>query len=136
MITMATTEIRNLRDGENIPNELRTPFPQVWEFDSDWTWVAERDGEMVATLFAGLCQGIVFVLMIRSIDKHKSVVMKLIREASADCLARGHKAYMIYFNLQEENQVKLMRIAKKAGAVILPHASVCVGGEFNKVVRR
>lgn len=120
-------------DTYRMPKSLTEPFPDGWPYDPQWTWVARRGGECVGTLYAGLCQNIVIVMMVRSIDKH--ALVPLFRAFAADCQQRGHKAYMVYLNPEKPEQLKIAKIAQKAGAIIFPQVMIGMGGSFESAVK-
>jgi len=120
-------------DTYRMPKSLTEPFPDGWPYDLGWTWVARRGREPVGVLYAGLCQNIVIVMMVRSNEKH--ALVPLFRAFASDCQQRGHKAYMVYLNPEKPEQLKIAKIAQKAGAIIFPQVMIGMGGSFESAVK-
>jgi len=135
MIALEQVEVRNLERGEAIPAGLYAGFPLEWNFDHDWTWVAVLNGEIVAYLLAGAIQGVVMLMVVKSKDKHSIVLPRLFRTFLKDCLARGYAGWMTHLNHDKPEQGKLLRIAKRTGAIIFPYRIVCVGGRIADAAR-
>ena len=135
MVETETIEVRNLHDSERLPLALCEGFPCDWNFDRKWTWVAVVDQEIVGYLLAGEIQGIVMLMMVRSKDRHTVVLPKLFRTFLKDSLARGFTGYMVHFNTEKPEQMKLLRIAKRTGAIVFPFKIVCVGGKIADAAR-
>jgi hypothetical protein len=135
MIATEHIEVRNLERGERIPVELYGGFPLEWNFDCDWSWVALVDGVIRGYILAGTVQGVVMIMVIKAEDKHTVVLPRLLRTFLRDCLSRGYTGWMVHLNHEKPEQGKLMRIAKKAGAIIFPFKIVCVGGRIEDAAR-
>lgn len=135
MLATETIEVRNLYYTERLPLALCEGFPEDWNFEANWTWVALVDGQIVAYLLAGAVQGVVLLLMLKSKDRHAVVLPRLFRRFLKDCLERGFSGWMTYFNREKPEQMKLLRIATKAKATVFPYSIVCVGGKIEDAAR-
>ena len=133
MIATQAVEVRMLQG--KLPVSLREGFAEEWEFDAEWTWVLERDGEIVGMLLGAPCHGIAQMIMLKVLPGNESSAIKLIRAFLRDCLSRGFKGYMVHLNHDSSAQYKLMRIARKAGALVLPYKIVCVGGKLEEAAK-
>lgn len=133
--SVVNIEARLLQPGDTyrMPNSLTEPFPHGWPYDLEWTWVAKRGNQCVGALYAGICQNIVIVMMVRSIDPNS--LLPLFRAFVADCRDRGHKAYMVYLNPEKPEQMQIAKIAQKAGAIIFPQVMIGMGGAFESAVK-
>ena|SRR6267378_274449 len=135
MIATETIEVRNLERGEKIPVELHEGFPPDWCFDPDWTWVALVDGTIRGYILAGAVQGVVMVMVVKAADKHAVVLPRLFRVFLRDCLSRGYTGWMTHVRQDNPAQAKLLRIAKKTGAIVFPYVITCLGGRIEDAAR-
>jgi hypothetical protein len=120
--------VRNLREKETLPKELHGHFPEGWRFDASWAWVAVKEKKIVGFLLGAPCHGAVIMSMLQVTDGR--AIRKLLRAFCCDSLARGYLGYMVYVNQENSEQVKLLNIAKKAGAVEFPHQMTCFCGRL------
>jgi hypothetical protein len=135
MIATETVEVRNLKHGEQLPAELIEDFAVDWKFDNAWTWVAVVEEEIVGYLLAGAVQGVVMLMVLKSKDKHTTVLPRLLRTFIRDSISRGYNGWMVHLNRDRAEQRKLMRIAKRGGAVLFPYRIICIGGRLSDLVK-
>jgi len=135
MIALEQVEVRNLERGESIPVDLRGGFPDDWNYDCHWTWVALLDGVIRGYILAGAVQGVVMVMVVKAADKHAVVLPRLFRVFLRDCLARGYTGWMTHVRQDNPAQAKLLRIARRTGAIVFPYVITCVGGRLDQAAR-
>lgn len=128
-------EFRNLIEGEKLPPELSGDFPQGWEFDREWTWVALFDSEVIGVLLGAPCHGIVLMMMVKVKTGHGYCLIGLIRYFIRESVRRGFKCYMTHLNREKPEQMKLLHILELAQGNVLPFNIVCVGGNLQDAAK-
>ena len=121
--------------GMRLNADLVKEFPDEWEFDPEWTWVAMKDGEQVGFLLGAPCHGVVLMIMVKAVRDDYCILGFLLRTFLRDSLARGFKGYMVHLNHDSPKQFKLKRIAQKAGAKVLPQRIIAVAGRLCDAAR-
>lgn len=110
---------RNLRADEKLPSRFDNGFAD-FKLDPQWVWVAEYGGQLVGIAVAAPTHGIAFLLrLIAAPYAPKSTTLKLLRQMLGDVRARGFKVVMTFLS-GEPTELKLARIAAKAGAGFIP----------------
>lgn len=132
---MKVADSVTIRTGACLNEALTEGFPEQWEFDLEWVWIAEKDGEQIGCILGAPCHGVAYMIMVKSIKEHDWVVGPLLRRFFKDCMGRGFKGYMVHFNRDNPGQYKLKRIAEKAGAVILPYRIIAAAGRLIDAAR-
>lgn len=108
-----TLVCRRLYEWEELPAEMRTHVVAV---DPLWTWVAARDGKIVAALLCGPYQGCIFIgELVATEGAGKFWLRRLLRTAAMDCWERGYRAFLTFLD-DEETCHKLRSIVKRAKA--------------------
>lgn len=135
MIAVGATEVRNLKAGERLPQDLCIGFPSDWEFDPEWTWVAVEADEIVAFMLGAPCHGVAQMIMLSARKGFGTVLPRVLRAFLRDCSERGFRGYMVHLNHDKPEQYKLMKIAQRAGGIVLPSRIICVGGKIVDAMR-
>lgn len=88
------------------------------ELDMDWVWVLEKDRKQICAIVVANCHSVAFLLRLVSLPEAlPSMVLRLLRTASAECRERGLKGFATMFDLTQPVERKLWNIAKRLGAV-------------------
>jgi hypothetical protein len=114
---LTETSVRLLKPGEHVPLDIGFTNP-----DPDWTWVQLENGEMTAALLACPCHGM--VQLVRLIGRAST---RLLRQCIRNCNDRGHSGFMVWLDENVPSEKRLLRILTRAGAVVYPSNSKCVG---------
>lgn len=120
-----------MESADRLPEEFRLNVPRV---DKDWTWVAEENGKIVATVFAGPYHGAVFIGNVFALANHGITLGLLFRRFVKDCRERGHEMYFTFLDDQEAC-VKLTSILQRANSVTFDRPHILVGGKFEDLAK-
>lgn len=136
LMTETKTEIRNLRDGDAFRG-ANEEFPEGWRFDDEWVWVAIADKPdiPVAAIIASPCHGVVLIHRVWVAKGNGKALLPLFRRFIDDCVLRGFRGYMSHIDPMKKGQLRLLRIATKAGAQAVVHGLLCFGGKFEDLTR-
>lgn len=129
-------EIRNLQDGDAFRG-ANNEFPDGWVFDKEWVWVALADRENIpmAAIIASPCHSIVLIHRVWVSKGNGKTLLPLFRRFFKDCMYRRFRGYMSYVNVSKEEQLRLLRIATKAGAQVVTQPLLCFGGKLEDAAR-
>jgi hypothetical protein len=120
--------IRLLDKDEPLP-QFGHGIPNGPLLQRDWIWIAYRisTDEPVAMLTAAPAHGIVILLRIYEIKGGpRAAMLALLRRSLADMKERGYTRYVTFLDLERDPELKLIEIAKLAGATV-------EGGNHNMV---
>ena len=126
--------VRNRTKYDHVPDELVDGIELFPGLDYEWQWVVEYDGDIVAQILAAPMHGLLLILRITATSKApKSWAVLAFRRVLSDALARGLGAYVTLLEDRKANEVRLARMAVKAGGVLLPFSgSIVIGKTENK----
>jgi hypothetical protein len=121
--------VRNLRDGEALPQGLHTGFEELQVMPL-WCWIAEQDSEVLGVLMGAPCHGLVYLLRlcVKPECKTKIVPLLLLRAFLRDCFARGFKAYFTHLDPTRELEGRLLGLCREAQGVQVTVPQVAVVG--------
>lgn len=137
MLSLETKiEIRNLK-WDDAFRGADNEFPPGWRFDREWVWVAlaDRENVPVAGVIASPCHGIVLIHRVWVSKGYGKALVPLLRRFIRDSVRRGFRGYMSHVNVAKDEQLRLLRIASKAGAQVVTQALLCFGGKLEDLAR-
>lgn len=128
MIRTGAISVRLRNPGEKLPEALRTEF-ELCRIDPEWHWLVEHNGEVVASMLCANAHGMLLLLRMNAIAKApKSWSLLALRRVLSDARERGCLGYLVMLEDSNPQEVKLMRIAMRAGAVAKPVCGALLGG--------
>lgn len=114
---LTETSVRLLKSGERVPLEIGFANP-----DPDWTWIQMENGVMTAVLLACPCHGL--VQLVRLVGR---ATPRLLRQCVRNCGDRGYSGFIVWLDEGVQSEARLLKILQRAGAVVYPSNSKCVG---------
>jgi hypothetical protein len=116
--------VRNLRPGENWPESLPMGF-EGDALDTNWCWVVEHNGVVVAGLLTCFMHRVIFLMRIASgPGAPKMALYALLRDSLRAARARGCTGYITLTDPSDRACVKLERLIKAAGGVEWPRPCI------------
>ena len=110
-------------------------FAAGWKLDPEWVWVLEQDEGICGFILASPCHGIAIIMVVKMKQGFGRFLPRLMRGFMKGCQDRGIKGYMSYVNANNDAQLQLLRIAKKAKALVFPWTVVCFGGRIEDAAK-
>jgi hypothetical protein len=121
--------IRNYVKGEELPEALKTGFETGSM--SEWIWVAERDGNIVAMLIAAPAHVVAILLRVLTTpEAGLNDLRTLLIRSLNDIKARGFPAYITWLNPERNNEKGLLGIIKASDGVQIDEPQVLCGGKI------
>lgn len=130
-----STQVRNIEDGDALPESLYTGF-EAMPMDSDWAWIAVKKATINGILIAAPCHGIAFIarLVVRKNAPFETLPL-LLRKFFRDAKDRGFSGFMTYLDPTRKEESALLGLVRKAGGQQITLPQVLVSASFKTLER-
>jgi hypothetical protein len=113
-----------------VPDDLLRGF-EAFRIDPEWQWVLTVDGKIAAQLLAAPMHGVLMILRVTALPTAPaSGLLHLLRHVCKECAESNLLGYTVFLS-DNTLEGKLLRIAQRAGAYIVPASGAWVAGRFD-----
>ena len=127
---IGSLSIRHPYDLGEIPAELIVGF-EVMPLDPQWVWVIEHENRIVALVITHNMNGILLLLRMNATSSApREWAVVALRQVLTEAKERGLMGFLTLLQDSKPQEVKLMRIAQRNGAVLLPFSGALAFGSL------
>lgn len=123
--------VRTLRKGESLPEDLKTGIDSFPTSDPNWIFVVERDSMPVGVLVVAPAHAfVIFLRLVMSPLANPIDIRTLLVDSAAICKERGFTGYVTWLDPNREAEQGLLGILVASGGMSLSSTQVLCAGKI------